>query len=88
MRRKILGAFIVGSEARGTARPDSDLDVAVIIPHVRGKTSLRVTEKYQAHFTGNSQKPKWNGRVVDVQFFYPDDLELGRYDKIEMARRT
>jgi predicted nucleotidyltransferase len=27
---KVLAAYIVGSEAKGTARPDSDLDVAVV----------------------------------------------------------
>ena len=75
----ILDAFIVGSEARGTARPDSDLDIAVIIPLVRGKTALQISEAYHAKFRSNAALPHWQGRRVDVQFFYPDDPELQTY---------
>jgi predicted nucleotidyltransferase len=87
VRRKILGATIVGSEARGVARPGSDLDVAVVIPRVRGKSSLQITDDHHARYMSNNLKPEWNGRVVDVQFFYPDDPELARYDKIELKEK-
>ncbi|MBI2171495.1 MAG: nucleotidyltransferase domain-containing protein [Chloroflexi bacterium] len=79
VRKSVLAAYIVGSEARGTARPNSDLDIAVVITPVRGKTPLQFSDYYhqrQAHL------PEWNGRNVDFQFFYPDDMELVTYSKI------
>ena len=78
----IIGAYIVGSEARGNARPDSDLDIAIIIPKSDKITSLKRTENYHSKFYDDGQKPKWNGRVVDFQFFYEDDPELKTYNKI------
>lgn len=81
-RKPIFGAYIVGSVAKGTASPESDLDIAVIISPVRGKTSLRYTETYHSEFSSNELKPKWENRVVDFQFFYPNDSELQKYDKI------
>lgn len=83
-RRKVLSACIVGSEAKGIARPDSDLDIAVVVEPVRGKTALRLTEEYHGKFISNRFKPTWEGRRVDVQFFYPGDTELGTYSKIEL----
>ena len=83
-KRTILDAYIVGSIAKGTANQDSDLDIAFIIYPVEGKTSLQLTESYHQKFTNDSQKPTWNGRVVDVQFFYKDDSELKNYTKIKL----
>jgi predicted nucleotidyltransferase len=81
---KVLGAFIVGSEAKGIARPDSDLDIAVIIPPVRGKSALQISNYYQSKFSDERWKPKWNGRIVDIQFFYATDPELASYSKIPL----
>ncbi len=78
---KILDAFIVGSEAKGTAKPTSDIDVAVIIPPVKGKTALQITEHYHSKFRNDNDAPKVNGRVLDFQFFYPEDAELKTYSK-------
>ena len=86
-RYRVLAAFIVGSEARGTATERSDLDVAVVIPSVRGKSALEVSEIYHASFTDERFKPHWNGRVVDFQFFYPGSLELESYEKIPLNGR-
>lgn len=83
-RYKILGAYVIGSEAKGLARPDSDLDIAVIIPPVRGKTALQITEYYHSKFADERWKPKWNGRIVDIQFFYSTDAELASYSKIPL----
>ena len=83
-RRKVLAAYIVGSEAKGTARLDSDLDIAVIIEPVRGKSSLQFSDIYHSRFPSDETKPKWNGRRVDFQFFYPDDPELANYSKIPL----
>jgi predicted nucleotidyltransferase len=81
----VLGAFVVGSEAKETARSNSDLDIAVIIPPVMGKTALRYTEEYHSHFPNDETKPCWNGRRVDFQFFYPNALELETYQKIPLG---
>lgn len=81
---KFLDAFIVGSEAKGIAKPDSDLDIAVIIEPIRGKTALKKTEEYHSRFFTDAQKPKWNDRIVDIQFFYPNDPELQSYSKIDL----
>lgn len=40
LRVKIINAFIVGSEAKGTAISISDLDIAVIIPKLKKKHQL------------------------------------------------
>lgn len=83
-REKVLAAYIVGSEAKGTARPDSDLDIAIIVaPHKR-VSAIQKSERYHQKFTSDQQKPKWNGRIVDLQFFYPDDKALLGYTKIEL----
>jgi len=86
IRKPILDAFIVGSEAKGVARPDSDLDVAIIIPPIRGKTALQFTEQYHSNFTEDNYTHffNWNGRKLDIQFFYPDDPELQTYSKIQL----
>jgi len=84
VRRPILAAYVVGSEAKGTARPDSDLDIAVVIPRVQGKTALQITEEWHSRFSSQQFWPHWNGRPVDVQFFYEDDPELAGYDKIPL----
>jgi len=86
VKYKILDACVIGSEAKGTAKPDSDLDIAVIIPPVRGKTALKVSENYHAKFTNEKWKPQWNGRIVDFQFFYPNDPELTNYNKINCTK--
>lgn len=82
--KPILAAYIVGSEAKGTAREDSDLDIAIIISPIRGKTALQFTDNYHAKFSNERWKPHWKGRIVDFQFFYPEDPELKTYTKLEL----
>lgn len=84
-RVKVLAAYIVGSEAKGTAKIDSDLDIAIVIPIVRGKTSIKYSEQYHDRFPNNESKPTWQGRRVDFQFFYPNDKQLEEYSKIPLA---
>lgn len=83
-RVNVLAAYIVGSVAKGTARDDSDLDIAVVIPRVRGKTSIQYTEAYHAKFPCDAAKPVLEGRCVDFQFFYPGELP-DSYAKIPLA---
>jgi predicted nucleotidyltransferase len=84
LKRKIHAAYIIGSEAKGTAKTTSDLDIAIIIDPVRGKTALQLTEIYHSKFYNENFTPKWNGRKIDVQFFYPGDSDLESYSKIEL----
>jgi predicted nucleotidyltransferase len=93
---RITNAFVVGSVARGRAKADSDLDIAVIIERRDGrphsKSALKVSEEFHQRYRNYDYVPKWNGRYVDFQFFYQDDRELERYSKIELplkeARRS
>jgi len=81
---EIQSAFVIGSVAKGTSGKDSDIDIAIIIPEVKGKTALKVTEQYHARFTLNSQMPHFHGRRLDFQFFYNGDTLLSKYSKIQL----
>jgi hypothetical protein len=84
LRIRPINVFIIGSYARNEHKEESDLDIAIVIPVIRGKTSLQYTANYHSCFTHNRQKPSWNGMVVDIQFFYVSDTELDDYPKIEL----
>lgn len=77
-------AYIVGSVALRQDSPESDLDIAIVIQPKRGKSSLKLSEHYHAQFRSDKLKPRWENRVVDFQFFYPDDPQLTEYVKIEL----
>lgn len=81
----IQSAFVVGSVAKGTAGDESDIDIALIIPKVNGKTALKVTEQYHARFTADHQMPHYAGRRLDLQFFYQGDVALKEYAKIPLV---
>ncbi len=82
LRVKIINVFVIGSEAKGTANSMSDLDIAVIIPKLKRKTSINFSEDYHSRFTSENQKPKWKNRLIDVQFFFATDRELDEIKKI------
>ena len=84
-RMQVLEAYVVGSYARGTAHPLSDLDIAVVIPYYKNATALARTERYHSRFTSDEQKPHWQGIRVDFQFFYPQDPHLSRYATIRLS---
>ena len=85
MRPKIIAAYIVGSEAKGTAGPDSDIDIALIVSRTPGLRSIKKTENYHNKFPGDEDKPHHNGRRVDFQFFSPDEMpEIESYSRIEL----
>jgi predicted nucleotidyltransferase len=79
-----LAGYIIGSEAKGTAKENSDLDIGIIIPKSDYISALKRTEIYHSKFMSDEQKPKWKGRIVDFQFFYEDDPELKTYSKIQI----
>ena len=82
----VLGAYVVGSVARGKAGPESDLDITVIIKRQRGVSSLKFTDRYHARILHESWKPNFGGRIVDFQFFYETDHELDESEKIEISK--
>lgn len=85
---RILAAYIVGSEAKGTARPDSDLDIALVVERRCGKPakldSIKLTQYYHMNFRHEHWKPTWEGRIIDFQFFYPGELERANYSMIPL----
>ena len=84
IRHKIFKAFIIGSEAKGNSNSKSDLDIALVIPKIKGKTSIQYTKNFHSYFTSETQKPKWNSRVIDFQFYFEDDFELDEIPKIKI----
>lgn len=80
----VLSAFVIGSEAKGTAHENSDIDIAVIIPSSTRISALKRSERYHSKFVNDNQKPKWAGRIVDFQFFYEGDSALAGYAKIPL----
>jgi predicted nucleotidyltransferase len=69
----ILRAYLAGSVVRGEARPDSDLDILLVIPRVRGKSALKLSERYHSRFEMESQRSTFKGRLVDFQFYYEEN---------------
>ncbi len=88
VRRPILAAYLIGSQATGKARPDSDMDVALVIVPVKGKDSLHYTEAFHHHYRSNREMPEWNGRRVDFQFFYPGEVRLAEAIEIAQSKVT
>lgn len=39
----VLAAYIVGSEAKGTAKSDSDIDIAVVVPQNKNLSAIKKT---------------------------------------------
>lgn len=84
VRLKIIATYVIGSFAKGMQSSKSDIDIAVVIPKLRTTTSLQFTENFHFRFTHQKQKPKWNGRIIDIQFYFEDDDELDLIPKIEL----
>lgn len=58
VREKVLAAYVIGSIARGTAKANSDIDIALVIPAKRRVSALRLSERFpfvkrQLSFTPN-----------------------------------
>ena len=86
VRQKVLAAYIIGSIAKGTARPNSDLDIAVVIPAKRRVSALRFSERFHLKMALSAGiYPMFLGRRVDFQFFFPDDAILATYPAIKLT---
>lgn len=83
-RRKILCAFIIGSEAKGTSAINSDIDIAIIVDALKRKSSLKLSEEFHSNFIHDFQIPKWKGRIIDFQFFYKEEFDKLNIPKIEI----
>lgn len=82
----ILKAYIVGSVAKKTNTPESDLDIAVILPDDLLDDDLLdvntdILNAIQHEIT-------WNGQRVDIQVFYETDPRLKEYSKILLKAST
>ncbi len=86
VREKVLAAYVIGSVARGTARANSDLDIALVIPSKRRISALRLSERFHLKMalTGGIY-PTFLGRRVDFQFFFPDAEILATYPAIKLT---
>ena len=86
VREKVLAAYVIGSIAKGTAKPNSDLDIAVVIPAKRRVSALRLSERFHLKMalTGGIN-PTFLGRRVDFQFFFPDAGILATYPAIKLT---
>ena len=86
VREKVLAAYVIGSVARGTARANSDLDIALVIPSKRRISALRLSERFHLKMalTGGIY-PTFLGRRVDFQFFFPDAGILATYPAIKLT---
>ena len=83
---RVKRGFVVGSFAKGTQNPNSDIDVLLEIAPIKGTTAEEWAEsrrnqirKYfmQNNITGinDSIHPRWNGRRIDIYFTYDASTE-------------
>lgn len=83
LRERVKRAFVVGSLATGTQRPDSDIDILLQVTPKRGYTAAELAEKYRQklrqYFVTHDIKgkadwvhPQWDGRRVDVWITYDE----------------
>jgi predicted nucleotidyltransferase len=86
LRTKVLKAFVVGSVAKGSSRPDSDLDIAVVIPAKKRISAIKFSQHFHLKLgLSGACYPSFNNRRVDFQFFYPSDACLAQYAKCELS---
>jgi len=86
----IISVFIVGSRARGTARSDSDYDVAVEFPAEdiddTGLDPIKLSEMLHQMF--GAEMPRVNGLDIDIQIFAKGGSEQSNYSKISLEPIT
>lgn len=87
----IQDAFVVGSFARGTQGPESDLDVALIVTQPDLETLLNEldildldTLNVELLNMRSDTDWKWEDRPLDLQVFTDQDPRLRGYAKIKL----
>ena len=85
-------AFIVGSQARGTATPESDVDVAILVKESDLAGLLEELDMLDLDYLNtellnaraDTDVCTWEGRPVDLQVFVDSDPRLKDYSKIKL----
>jgi len=96
LRETVRRAFVVGSQAKGAAHAESDVDILLEVEPTPNTTAEQLEERYrqalrQYFVTHNirgkddSIHPQWQGRRVDLYFTYDADKETR--PKIELTAR-
>ncbi len=73
-RADVLAVALVGSQARGTARPDSDVDLVVLTRDPQ--RYLRDTAWVNSFGDGEKMRQEDYGRVQSLRVWYRDGLEV------------
>lgn len=81
----IQDAYIMGSVARGTATPDSDLDVTLIVPP---DDTLDLDSLNDEILNGLGGEAEWEGRRLDIQVWFENDPRIAEYKKIPLKAST
>lgn len=82
--RGSLGVVVVGSVARGTARPDSDVDVYEVVDDARFARALAES----AAALVDVEAADWPGGYVDVKLVSPALLERAREEADDPTRAS
>ena len=86
VRENVLAAYVIGSTVKGTAKANSDLDIAVVIPARRRISALRLSERFHLKMAlTDGIYPTFLERRVDFQFFFPGDAILDTYPAIKLT---
>lgn len=78
---EIITAYVMGSVAKGTDGPDSDLDITVV---VEPNGDIDYSELNEDLLNSLSDGVEWEGRRVDIQIWPSDDPRIKKYKKIEL----
>jgi hypothetical protein len=83
--------YVIDTAGLGWETPESHLVIALEIARrdgTRPKLSAnQVSAYFHASFTSETQWPQWQGRPVDLEFFYAADLLLVESKWLELAQK-
>jgi predicted nucleotidyltransferase len=81
---EIKEMYLVGSRAKGTAKRESDYDIAVVFSKdlYDGISSIKLSERLHQAF--GYTMPQFRGSDVDLQIFFDNDRQLKEYSKVKL----